>query len=62
MATRMPTVDQLKHIKQENRSSGCGIACIAMVARTNYDDVREKILVTRRKTYAFGIGQTYAMR
>jgi hypothetical protein len=43
MATRMRTVDQLKHIKQENDNCGCGIACIAMVARTNYDDVRKKI-------------------
>ncbi|MGH6852096.1 MAG: hypothetical protein ACREDJ_02645 [Methylocella sp.] len=49
MAMRMLTVDQLNHIKQENRSSGCGIACIAMVARTNYDVVRKKIFGDQEK-------------
>jgi hypothetical protein len=49
MAARMLTVDQLQHIQQENRSSGCGIACIAMVARTNYDGVRKTIFGDQEK-------------
>jgi hypothetical protein len=43
MATRMRTDDPLEHIMQDNRSSGCGIAYIAMVARKSYDGVRKKI-------------------
>jgi hypothetical protein len=49
MATKMRTIDQLKHIEQENRSSGCGTACIAMVAQTNYDAARKKIFGDRKK-------------
>ncbi len=33
---------------QQNRSSGCGVACIAMLARTNYEHARVTNLVTAR--------------
>jgi hypothetical protein len=33
----------LQHVAQENRSSGCGVACIAMLARTTYEHTRNTI-------------------
>ena len=39
----MRIVDPLVHVMQNDRNSGCGTACIAMVARTDYEQARCKI-------------------
>jgi hypothetical protein len=41
--TGMLAIDPLKHVKQKDPNSGCGIACIAMLARISYDDARVTI-------------------
>lgn len=44
----------LQHIYQKNRT-GCGIACISMIANISYDDVA-KIIIEEKKLYEFKNG------